>query len=329
MRTLTGRRRRRRSRGQAMIELAIAAPFLLLLLVGAAQFAYLAYAGISVQTAAREGARIAAENPGAVSPVPSCPTTPPGSGQSTGNAVCDAIYRGAGLLGSSNLTISVTAPDTTVSAVPTDVIQIDNPHTSTSSTTSSTTTAGGCNGNTVAVTGAVSPAQVASITDNGTNLITKTTLSDGTFTLCLLSENGSHSYTDTIYFTSQSCSATQVTQDVTVTSSGASPSTLSISLPAATCTSTSTTTTSTTASTSTSTTSTSSSTSSSSASSFSGSTGSFSCSGTLTGQYVTVSVSYDAPVFVPGLSWLLGSTHTMTATVTMRVESCDIQGGGG
>jgi Flp pilus assembly protein TadG len=59
------RRNRRcpRSRGQALVELAVLAPVLLLLLTGGAQVAVVVYSQISVTTAAREAGRTAADNP--------------------------------------------------------------------------------------------------------------------------------------------------------------------------------------------------------------------------------------------------------------------------
>ena len=68
MRAVSGRRRPecRRSRwnlGQALTELALVAPVLIVLLVGSAQVGSLAYGQVTVDTATREGVRIAAENP--------------------------------------------------------------------------------------------------------------------------------------------------------------------------------------------------------------------------------------------------------------------------
>ena len=59
--------RRRRSRGQALVELALVTPVLLLLLLGAVDLGRLFYARISVNNAAREGAMAAAQAPGSFS----------------------------------------------------------------------------------------------------------------------------------------------------------------------------------------------------------------------------------------------------------------------
>lgn len=55
--------RRRRRRGQALLELAIASPLLVVLLVGGAQVGSIVYGQIAVGTAADTGARIAASQP--------------------------------------------------------------------------------------------------------------------------------------------------------------------------------------------------------------------------------------------------------------------------
>lgn len=108
------RSHRRESSAQALIELALVAPFLLLLIVGAAQIGAILYAGVSVATAAQEGARVASEQPirasaytvtgGAVT-VGAGATCP-----AAGNPVCDAVAQAKGLL--SSVTTSI-APGTT------------------------------------------------------------------------------------------------------------------------------------------------------------------------------------------------------------------------
>ena len=54
---------RGRASGQSLVELALVAPILLVLIVGGAQIGALVYGGISVATAAQEGARVASEQP--------------------------------------------------------------------------------------------------------------------------------------------------------------------------------------------------------------------------------------------------------------------------
>jgi Flp pilus assembly protein TadG len=46
-----------------MVELALVAPILLVLIVGRAQIGSIVYEGVSVATAAQEGARVASEQP--------------------------------------------------------------------------------------------------------------------------------------------------------------------------------------------------------------------------------------------------------------------------
>jgi Flp pilus assembly protein TadG len=105
---------RRGSRAQSMVELAIVAPILLLLIVGSAQLGAILYSGVSVATAAQEGARVASEQPiksgayevaGGVVTVGSGATCP-----SSANPVCAAVAQSKGLLGSVTTTI---APGTT------------------------------------------------------------------------------------------------------------------------------------------------------------------------------------------------------------------------
>lgn len=55
--------RRRRLRGQALVEMAITAPILVMLLLGGAQVGEIAYEQVSVDTAAREGASAGAAHP--------------------------------------------------------------------------------------------------------------------------------------------------------------------------------------------------------------------------------------------------------------------------
>ena len=57
---------RSRSRGQALVELALVTPVLLVLLLGAVDLGRLFYARITVTNAAREGAMMAAKEPGSV-----------------------------------------------------------------------------------------------------------------------------------------------------------------------------------------------------------------------------------------------------------------------
>lgn len=63
MRAVNRAPRRRRQRGQALAELAIVMPIIMVLLLGTAQVGAILYGQITVDTAAREGARAASYNP--------------------------------------------------------------------------------------------------------------------------------------------------------------------------------------------------------------------------------------------------------------------------
>jgi Flp pilus assembly protein TadG len=62
--TRLSRLRRERQRGQALVEFALSMLLLLLLVGGAAQIGVIYYTLLSVDSAARESARVASENPG-------------------------------------------------------------------------------------------------------------------------------------------------------------------------------------------------------------------------------------------------------------------------
>jgi len=95
MRELSPRPRRRN--GQSLVEFALIAPFMLLLLLGGAQVGVLIYDDISVGTAAREGARIGTENPvkSGIFSGPAPQTLSPACSQSSTNVVCVAIFNAA------------------------------------------------------------------------------------------------------------------------------------------------------------------------------------------------------------------------------------------
>lgn len=66
--SMGGRRTAARDRGVALVEFAIAAPFLLLLIFGAIDFAWVFAQNVDLKNGAREGARLAAVNGGPASP---------------------------------------------------------------------------------------------------------------------------------------------------------------------------------------------------------------------------------------------------------------------
>jgi Flp pilus assembly protein TadG len=103
-------RRRALRRGQALVELALLAPLLVLLLLGGAQVGEIAYSQVSLNSAAREGARAGVEAPNsALSFVTSqgspynC-TAADFSDPPAGNPICIAVLNGRGYLDASAFT---------------------------------------------------------------------------------------------------------------------------------------------------------------------------------------------------------------------------------
>jgi Flp pilus assembly protein TadG len=103
---------RHRSRGQALAELAIAAPLVLVLIMGVAQVGVIVYDQVTVDTAAREGARIASEQPngsqaysGGAAVAPPYPTCP--SSGSTTNPVCNAVWNASGMLNGQSMAVTI------------------------------------------------------------------------------------------------------------------------------------------------------------------------------------------------------------------------------
>jgi Flp pilus assembly protein TadG len=103
------RRGHRAGRGQSLVEFALIAPLLIVLLVGGAQFAAILYSGITVASAAHDAAKVASEQPirsgafiaaGASSGVTTtCPSV-------LYPVVCNAVTQSKGLLGTVTTTIA-------------------------------------------------------------------------------------------------------------------------------------------------------------------------------------------------------------------------------
>jgi hypothetical protein len=97
------RRRHRLTRGQALVETALIAPLLIFLIGGAGQFAVLVYSQLQIDTATREGARVASTQPnnsGAfvhASPA-AAPTVCPigGTTPDPSKPICDAVWSSVG-----------------------------------------------------------------------------------------------------------------------------------------------------------------------------------------------------------------------------------------
>ena len=126
------RRRRVGAAGQAMVELAILAPLLIALTTGATQVGSIAYSDVTVDTAAREGARIASEAPNkSLDFVPTLNLTSYTCGGATQDAlteasVCEAVRGASGLISGSSLTITVSVSGN-ISARPRHLILAANP----------------------------------------------------------------------------------------------------------------------------------------------------------------------------------------------------------
>lgn len=106
--------RRRRRRGQAMVEFALIAPFLVILVAGGSQVGAIAYAQISADTAAREGARAGVQAPnkslvwtGAAPSTHTCTTSDYAS-----NPICVAVLNADGFLSPSAFTSAAPASGT-------------------------------------------------------------------------------------------------------------------------------------------------------------------------------------------------------------------------
>ena len=320
-----GGRRHRGRRGQALIEVAIASPVLVVLLAGGAQFGSLAFGQVTVDTAAREGARTAVSSP--VSSLGSFfsasgPTTTVCQGQASypGNPVCQAVLDSPGNYGvlgfaPKNFVITITANQPAGgpwSRLPGDDIVL----------------ASACGGTEVKGTVSMPDGSNASgvdvsasgsgVTGTGTG-----TNGSGAYTLCLGIPTV-ESVTIAATLTVNGCAETaQVTQ--TMPPAGA---VIGVNLTLQPCpTPTPTPTASPTPSPSPST--------PPPTPSSTPSATPYTCTAAqqaLDGTYVTVKVSYPMPVFIPFVGQLFsdpgnGSQRTITSQVTMRVEPCTLTQG--
>jgi Flp pilus assembly protein TadG len=108
------RRRRPGHRGQALVELAVLAPVLFLLLAGGAQVAVVVYSQIAVTTAAREAGRTAADTPQDSELFPAPVTSGQDCTSSTdARKVCLAAYKSTtttfGLVNPSTFTVQLSS----------------------------------------------------------------------------------------------------------------------------------------------------------------------------------------------------------------------------
>lgn len=316
-------RLRRRSRlglcGQSMVEMCLIAPAVVTLAAGGGQVGIIAYGAASVESAARAAARVGAEYPNkSLDFKPTLTVTTYTCGQSptdtrTEQSVCAAARNAAGLLSGSALTITITYA-ASISAVPQDVYRAVN---SCPGGALETGTVNNLPANTVASIS--SPAQASAST--------VLTDSSGNFSICLSAPNASQGNQTTSLnanaVNASGCTFTTSTTVTVATDKTVSPSPVSLTLPA------------------TGTCPTPGATPTASGTPAPWTPGAVptpppaaTCSTSIPDTaYVQVSVSYNAPVFVPFVGKYLESSagsgsRTVTATQRMQVEPCNMTQGG-
>ncbi len=320
-RSKRGPRGLRHLRGQSMVEMCLIAPAMVTLAAGGGQVGIIAYGAASVETAARAAARVAAEYPTKSLDFVTtlnettyvcgvAPTDP-----LTEGSVCSAARDAAGLLSGSALTVTVSVASS-ISRVPDDVVRTGN------------TCPGGA-----LETGTVSglpTGTVAAISSPG-QATAGTVLTDslGNYSICLSAPNASQgNQTTSLTATAvdnAGCVYSVSTSVVVTTGKTAVPAPAGMALPATgTCP-----------------------TPQPSPSATATSTPvpwapgpvpsdppAPTCTTTVSDtSYVTVSVAYHAPVFVPFVGRYLESpqgsgSRTVTANQRMQVEPCTITQGG-
>jgi hypothetical protein len=295
--------------GQALVEVAIALPFVFVLLAGGTQVGAIGYSMVSADTIAREAGRIGQGTPHtSLDPVLSaggtyvCTSSDP---TVETNPVCVAAYQSAGLLDRSKLTVTIKLRGSSLVsryAPPGDLVRT-----------------GSCNASQATVNGMVSgiPAgQVATVswTLGGATTVTGSNL----YTMCATPGSGSLSANLSYNGCTYSGAITNLTVKKSKSYSGEN-----ITLTQA-C-----------SSSSTSTSSSSSSGTSTSANVSQGTTtfGAATCNQTVSyPYYFSVTASYPVGIFVPFVNRLFadggtGSVRTVTATVSEEIAPCGVTNG--
>jgi len=324
----------RRSRGQAMVETALAAPFVLILLAGGAQVGSIAYGQVTIDTAAREGARVASEHPvtaltntatGVVFFATGSSTSYTCNGPGDTNTVCQTVYQAPGLFepmfDKSKFTVTIKA-NVPVARAPQDGPEVP-----------SDVERAACPGSVQVsgtVSGVLSNVKYDVSAAGGGQTLTTQTNPQGSYSLCI-AVNSAQTETITASYGSLACGLKQYWGSTTLSvSPQGGPYTKDITVSAQTC---ATPTPSATATPTPTPTATPTPTPAPTATPFPTTNYGFTCSGTaalIDGTYITVTVSYPMPLFVPFVDRLFnsgGGVHTTTATVTMRVEPCGITQG--
>jgi len=191
-----------RRRGQALVELALIAPILIVFLLGGSQVGAIAYAQVSLDTAAREGARAGVEapnssikdwNPGGAVPSAThqCTAQDFTYGSPTGNPICIAVLNAGGYLSQSTftsnpcganqgcVTIKVIGETNLASVLRSPTVRLASAPLSVPMAAGSS-----CNGSDATITGTVSGipgGQTATVTDTSNDTQNNVT---STYTLC-------------------------------------------------------------------------------------------------------------------------------------------------
>lgn len=343
------RRLRPRTLGQALVETALVAPFLVMLLLGGAQVGSIAYDQVSLDTAAREGARAGAASPtGAVFSTalnarwysagnPATYTYTCKAADFPVNPVCVGVVNSAGFLTQNLFTSNPCGAQqgcVTITVVPPSSLQaqrrgppalrlVSAPETAPEAASGKSCTPG----NQMEVDGTVSgipsgqPAGALVDTKNSAGAPNNLTSSTPTYSWCVNASKTASNDTITAQIGPVGCGGYTGSVTVSVTAGG-SPATGDITVsaePACTTSTTSTTTTSSSTTTSSTTTST---------------TTSSALTGPATGcvdhpvddsYYFTVSVTYPAPVFIPFINNIFQTSsgvRMITASVTFPVDPC-------
>ncbi len=308
----SGPARRRRPLGQAVLEVALALPVLLLLLAGGSQVGAIAYGMVSIDTAAREAGMVGQDSPkssldGVVAAGGTYTCTSSNRNVET-NPICIAAYQSVGLLDKTKMTVKITVRGSSLLSLyhpPLDVVEISS---------------NGCSGSQAQVSGSVTglpSGQEATVSSSTDGAGTRT--SSQSYTLCTGSgSNATISATATVGSCTYSGTSSPQTFKNNKTYSGVN---IAVS---ASCTTTSTTTTTTTSTTS------SSSTSTVSQSTTTAST--FSCDQSVTYPgYFTVTVSYPVNVFVPLVGGIFAdsgkSYRTVSSAVDEEIAPCGVTNG--
>jgi hypothetical protein len=328
-----------RRSGQALVETALAAPFLVMLLLGGAQVGQIAYAQVSLDSAAREGAAAAATNPtltaksGGTAWYPGTTVHKCTSGDfnvSPVNPACAAVYKSGGYLDQTQFTSgNATVTLTIVTQAGLSGFHAHPPSARLAGQQQPLPEAASpfpCGGSQALITGTVTnmpSGSTATLSDsnNDTYKGPQVTSSSPTYQYCVTAKNSvpTENITAQINNTCPTPSYSGATGAISVTA-GSTYGGQNISLSAVTCTTTSTTSTVT----SSATTATSTATSASTTVTSSVSSLSVTCppSQVPPDDYITVTVTYPVSVFVPFINQLFqtgSGVRTISASVTYAV----------